>query len=273
MMEKIKAWIRKNEWLRRICSGVYRNTVYLAKIGYFQSMFRYFLKIAGPEKKKLRSLGFEKIKAYKSKTWRIGKGLDGAMRRYYMACYRGQKVFVKVAKHDATIRNEIAFAEYLQDRTPSFVCPAVLWDRTFAQETMMLAIEFTEGLSSLTLPRDPASFTALCDSFYDILEQLNALQIVHADIHKNNLMRDANGNLVLLDFGISVIRGVENGIDYVARPGTFYRSRREDQRIYDDAWSFLRQMDAFGLPEEWKQTESYRRIEDAVGRNQVVVRL
>jgi len=272
-MERIKAWIRKNKWLHRIFSGVYRNTVYLAKIGYFQSMLQYFLKIAGPEKKKLRALGFEKVKAYKSKTWRIGKGLDGACRRYYIAYYQGQKVFIKVAMHDATIRNEIAFAEYLQDRTPAFVCPAVLWDKNFGDDTMMLSIAFMDGLRSLTLPQTQEGFTALCDAFYEILEQLNELQIVHADIHKNNLMCDENGALVLLDFGISVIKGVENGIDYVARPGTFYRARREDQRIYDDAWSFLRQLDAFGVPEDWKQTESYRALEEAVGRNQVVVRL
>lgn len=272
-MEKIKAWIRKNKWLHRIFSGVYRNTVYLAKTGYFQSMFHYILKIAGPEKKKLRTYGFERVKAYKSKTWRIGKGLDGACRRYYTAYYRQQRVFIKVAMHDATIGNEIAFAEYLQGRTPDFVCPAVLWDKNFAQETMMLSIAFMEGLSSLKLPQTQEEFATLCDGFSEILEQLNALQIVHADIHKNNLMCDRQGKLVLLDFGISVIRGVENGIDYVARPGTFYKMRREDQRIYDDAWSFVCQMDALGIPEEWKETESYRRIVQAVGRNQAVVRL
>ena len=272
-MEKIKAFIRKQKWLHRIVSGVYRNTVYLAKIGYFQSMAQYLLKIAGPEKKKLRSLGFENIKAYKSKTWRIGKGLDGAQRRYYVAQYEGQKVFVKVAMHDATISNEITFAEYLQDKPLDFICPAVAWERDFAEQTMMLAIGFNEGLKTLALPQTQEEFEAMCQEFARILEQLNDLQIVHADIHKNNLMRNARGGLVLLDFGISVIKGRENGIDYVARPGTYYRTRREDQRIYDDAWSFLQQLDAFGVPQEWKLTDSYRCLEDAVGRNQAVVRL
>ena len=199
--------------------------------------------------------------------------MDGACRRYYVAYYQGQKVFIKVATHDATLRNEIAFAEYLQDRTPSFVCDAVLWDKTFAQDTLMLSIAYIEGLSSLKLPQTLEEFQVMCDAFLQMLDQLNDLQIVHADIHKNNLMLSSKGDLVLLDFGISVIRERENGIDYVARPGTFYKTRREDQRIYDDAWSFLRQLDALGVPESWKQTENYRRIEEAVGRNQIVVRL
>lgn len=273
MIEKVKAMIRGNKLLYRILAGTYRNTVYLVKCGYAQSMTKYLLKTAGPEKQKLRQMGYTGIKAYKSKTWRIGKGLDGAHRRYYTAFKDGKKVFIKVAMRDATIRNEIELAQYLQGKPLDFICPVVEFTQDFAPQTMMLANAFLDGVSSLELPSDISGFRDICRQFCVMLEQLDKHGVIHADIHKNNLMMINKKRLVLFDFGISMIRGQKNSIDYVARPGTFYTTPAEGQRVYDDAYSFVKQMEAFHLPEEWKATEEYQTIVKAIGSNAATVEL
>ena len=273
MIEKIKKMIRKCKWLYRMLAFTYRNTLYLVKCGYVKSMITYLCKIAGPEKKRLRQMGYAGIKAYKSKTWRTGRGRDGAQRRYYIARKDGQKVFIKVAKGDATIRNEIELAQYLQPYALDFVCPVVEYSREFAPDTMMLVNAFLDDVSSLELPSDVEGFQDVCRQFFEMLEQLDNCGVVHADVHKNNLMMVGKRRLVLFDFGISMIRGQKNSVDYVARPGTFYTTPREDQRIYDDAYSFVMQMERLGLPGEWKKLEEYQHIVDAIGHNAITVQL
>ena len=273
MIEKMKSFIRKHKLLYRILAGTYRNTIYLVKCGYVKSMIGYLLKTAGPEKKKLRAMGYTKPKAFKSKTWRIGKGLDGAQRRYYTAYKDGKKVFIKVAKFDATIRNEIELAQYLQDYSLDFVCPVVQYEKNFAPDTMMLANAYLDGVSSLKLPENAQDFAGLCDQFLHILQQLDHCGVIHADVHKNNLMLIDEKCLVLFDFGISMIKGQKNSIDYVARPGTFYTMPEQGRRVYDDAYSFVMQMQKLGLPEAWQSIPQYQAIKNAIGHNVGVVDL
>ena len=106
-------------------------------------------------------------------------------------------------------------------------------------------------------------FESQCREFLEILDALESRDIIHADIHKNNLMLDQQGHLVLLDYGISMILRQDNSVDYKARPGTFYREK-DGVRIYDDAYSFVMMLEGLGLPEQWKNAEIYRQVCDRV---------
>ncbi len=263
MITKLKKILRNHQKLHGFLTGVYRKTLYRVRPAHLKRMWQYRKNTAAAEVRKLKTYGFTHIHCFNTTSWRFGKGLDHAFRRYYTARYGAKKVFIKVAKNDATICNEIDVGRKLQNCSVLRGGQALVSDKEFAQSTMMLAMEFNEGLNTFHLPGTVEGFESQCREFLAILDALRQRQIIHADIHKNNLMLDAQGHLVLLDYGISMILGQENGVDYKARPGTFYREK-DGMRTYDDAYSFVTMMEGLGLPEQWKNAEIYRQVCDRI---------
>lgn len=102
----------------------------------------------------------------------------------------------------------------------------------------MLAVEYIDGLAKFILPGSKEGFSHICTEFLSIMDALEANGIVHADVHKGNLMIK-DDRLFLLDYGISKRDGVTNCIDYTARPGTYYKVSGT-VRTYDDAYSFIK---------------------------------
>lgn len=79
--------------------------------------------------------------------------------------------------------------------------------------------------------------------------------------------------MVLTDFGISKVPGSEiHPIDYRAHDGNYYITRG-NIRIYDDAYSLIRMLDACDIPPSYRQTECYQNIRELVGVHQNEVRL
>ena len=104
-----------------------------------------------------------------------------------------------------------------------------------------------------------------------ILDELKNRGIVHADIHKGNLMIK-NNHLYLLDYGISKVLNDGNTIDYNSRPGTFY-VESGNIRTYDDAYSFVETIVGLGASEEFKNIEEFENIKNRVGDFSFQVRI
>ena len=135
----------------------------------------------------------------------------------------------------------------------------------------MVAVEYLEGLQKFTVPTSIEEFSNLCVQFNYILDVLLKNDIVHADIHKGNLMTQ-NGKLILMDYGISMKKSSGNKIDYNARPGTFYRGNLKN-RIYDDAFSFVEMIQELNLPDAFISVDEFQKIVSKIGRNYVNVKL
>lgn len=71
------------------------------------------------------------------------------------------------------------------------------------------------------------------------------------------MLQRKDGSLVLLDFGISMAATVDNTVNYLARPGTFFKED-DNNREYDDVYSFLKMLDSLGVDEELKHTAPYK---------------
>lgn len=239
---KIRNEIYKHPHLVCIIRFIYHEIIEGFFNGYYLYMLKYLLTIKKKEFVALDALGFHDIKPYKTKSWRRGDELDRAHRRYYIAYYGSEPCFIKIAENDKTIQNEIEVANHIKDLQWSFVPATYLVEPNFMGSRKLLAISYKEGVHSI--PDDIAAeeLALLCVDFLEIHKSLLRANLVHADIHRGNLVLDANNHLLLLDFGISKFLDSSNNVDYVARPGTFFQVT-EWGRIYDDAFSFIKMIE------------------------------
>lgn len=243
---KIKNWlylkIKTIPWLFSISKKIYHEILVPMRTGRAYYWVWYCITLRRKEIQKLSKLGFSEIKPYKHNDWRIGEDTDRAYRRFYMARKGNTVCFIKVGKHDKTVCNEIAVHKRIECKRFSFTPNCVMVDENFGKDTVMLALEFFEGLHYIPETASEKDITRICGQFISIFHNLSNVNLVHADIHRGNLMLDNRDNVVLLDFGISKFLNDENIIDYVERPGTFYRFVGT-QRLYDDAYSFLQMLE------------------------------
>lgn len=271
MIDKLRNIFRKYPILFKRLSDIYQVFIAPIESGHFQYYLKYLFTIRHNEKKKLKKYGFKKIKPIAHKEWRIGQGKDNAYRRYYIGEYEERKCFIKIGKNDATVENEYLFGKNLKQVELKFSPRFITGDNFFDDNTTMLAIEYLDGLHKFSAPVSVEKFANLCKQFNDILDELFENNIVHADIHKGNLMTQ-NEKLVLMDYGISMKKDIGNKIDYKARPGTFYRDNC-GKRTYDDAFSFVEMINRLGLPEKYLNVKEYKDIVSKIGRNYINIKL
>lgn len=269
----MKELLRKYPLLFILLKKLYRGVIHPIQSGYAFGHSYYLFAIKKREVKKLSNLEFQNVCEFKPDTWRYGKGKDNAYRRYYTATFEGKKCFIKVAtKNDSTVSNEIDVQEYIQGRYWKFTPACLMTQRVFDKGIVMLANEYRLGLRPFVLPLTLDAFEKMCDCFCIIADSLYEAGLVHADVHRGNLLMDDAGSLVLLDFGISYILSKGNQVDYVARPGTFFRDSGQS-RLYDDIYSFIRVLEKEGLPEEWKQNAHYLNVMGRMGRCSIIIKL
>ncbi len=240
--------------------------------GYYWFMIRYRLSIHNNEVNKLKEMGFEDVIIFKSRTWRIGKGLDKAYRRYYTANYQHNPCFIKIAENDKTIQNEIITANRIKKENWNFTPSILIADPCFMGKRKLLAVSFTDGLHPIPNNITSDNLKILCAQFVQIHESLIKAHLVHADIHRGNLMLNSANHLVLLDFGISKFLNEDNEIDYKARPGTFYK-KTEQGRIYDDAYSFLKMIEKLPACATIDKSDEYKTIVNRIGLAQFEVKI
>ena len=264
-MASIKKILGSCPWLYKVLAAGYRHTVAPIRSGHMQHYICFLLRVYRKERAKLKTYGLEAAVPYDYRSWRIGKGKDGAVRRYYMAKYRGEKCFVKIGIQDATVANEQYILSALEGEAFSFSPRYIVGDGSFGQGVAMLAVAYIEDLAPFAIPKKPEDMENICHQFNEILDALARNRAVHADVHKGNLML-AKDKLYLLDYGISMIKGLPNHVDYVARPGTFYITG-DTGRIYDDAYSFVQMLAHMGIEESMTNGTEYRRIAERIGEN------
>lgn len=269
----IKNIIKKIPFAYKLLSFILYKVIMPFKSGFVKYYIYYCLSIKPNEIKQLKKRGFKNIKPFQPNTWRRGLGKDGAHRRYYLAIFDNDQCFIKVGKRDTTVKNEVRVAERLGKHSLRFVVPTVCFDKCFDDETVMIASKFVK-MHSITQELDCEKFASICKNYTSVLDNLRGLGIIHADIHKGNLMLDENNALILLDFGISIVNGMDIVVDYKARPGTFYVNSEDGmQRTYDDAYSFVKMVELLGIPNEWKKLSEYSEVKQRVGSFSVTIDL
>lgn len=264
MLHKLKKVVKSAPIIYKPLYFVKTKILYPIRSGHFTYYFKYTFSLKKKECAKLVSLGLDHPTPINFRDWRIGRGKDYAFRRYYLASFKGQKCFVKIGKNDATVRNEYETLSKISSETFNFSPKMLLGDANFEENTIMLAVQFVNGLSKFTLPDNKSDFEKMCNQFLNILEVLEAHKLVHADIHKGNLMLQGS-KLYLLDYGISMFLDAGNSINYVARPGTFYRNV-EDKRIYDDAYSFVKLIETLDSAYASENAEALQKIRDRIDK-------
>lgn len=219
----------------------------------------YFIFIRKNEINRIQQLGFENITPFDHNNWRIGEDEDRAYRRFYLGFMDGEKCFIKIGKHDKTVKNETEIQEKLRDKKFDFTPKCILINKKFDMDTVLIAVEYVDGLHKIPENIDTVLFQNICNDFLQIYQNMVKNELVHADIHRGNLMLNSQNRLVLLDFGISKFMYDYNNINYIERPGTFYR-KKGNYRIYDDAYSFIKMMQSITLPETVKKVSSFSSI-------------
>lgn len=258
----IKELLKKKPGLYSFLSDTYNHVFGPIKSGHLKYYLQYSVNGKKHEIGNLKSHGLVNIRPIMIPQWRIGHGRDGAHRRYYSGIINGEPCFIKIGYKDATVRNELNVM--MAQEEPFTNSPALLGgDLDFDEETVMLAIQFIPSLEKLAIPRSKEEFDGLCQNYLSILDDLKGRHIIHADIHKENLMLQGS-KLILLDYGISMMMDVGNDIDYISRPGTYY-TENNDIRTYDDAYSFIKTVEELGINESYKECISYQSIMNRIG--------
>ncbi|MDD4211350.1 MAG: AarF/UbiB family protein [Clostridia bacterium] len=272
-MKKIIKSIKPLYWLLK---NIYSKTILRLKNGHFKFMKEYKQSIKANDFEGLEKNELKNIKIWNFDSWKFDSGLDHSYRRYYTARYHGKKCFVKIAKNDLTVLNEIFIAE---QNFELFFSPKVyLTNRSFNGDSFLIVQEYIGNLKPLYKTKKYDVFEKWCGDFVNILDVLSKYKIVHNDIHKGNLLvRKKDNRLFLLDYGISTVLPDNKIIDYKARPGTFYKKTIVDDmetRIYDDAYSFVQEMYRLQFEEEWlKKSELFKEIEKKVGKTTFTTRV
>ena len=265
-MDKIKKTLNSHPILFRTAKKLYRGIIIPLKTGYYPFYLFYQLFVQQKEVSSLENLQFSNVMPFEPHTWRYGRGKDKAFRRYYTAYQNGIKYFVKIAtKNDSSVQNEIEIQTVLSKKEYDWTPTCIMAEKNFCKNMSVLIVKYEKGLRKFELPSTKEAFNKLCLKFVRILDDLYAIKVVHSDIHAGNLMLDLDNNLHLLDFGISKFIDMGNDVNYLARPGTFYRNTK-NKRIYDDAYSFVCLMDRIGLPTEWKDEAYYLEIKKRINR-------
>ncbi len=251
-------------------SLIYRKIFAPIISGHMQYYIRYYFTVRRSEIRKLKNTGFKSIRSCKYNEWRIGKGKDLAYRRYYLAQFEEQKCFIKIGTNDSTVKNECLVLENYKNHSFRFSPQYIKGNLAFDNDTVMIAVSYIEGLSKFEMPKTLSEFEGICSQFIEILNVLEDADLVHADIHKGNLTLK-NQKLYLMDYGISIIKSKGNEVDYISRPGTFYKLI-ENTRIYDDAYSFVSMIEQEKNHHAFEDCVSYKKIKEKIGNNVFIVK-
>ena len=231
--------------------------------GYTYHKIVYDLLYYMKDKNELKKLGFNNIKKYKIENWRFGNEKDKVYRRYFTGTYDGKICFVKIAKNDLTIRNEIKIQKLIKKYDFNYSPKTILIVDNFNFSYSLLAIEFIENLRTIDEITSKTEFEKFCEDFLKTLKEFEKIGLIHADINKGNLMLCDRG-LILFDYGISYCKNINNEINYFDRPGTFYIDK-EKTRTYDDAYSFVKLIESYKKFDNYLNSKSYVAIEDRIG--------
>lgn len=266
MIDKIRNALIKYPIIFKFAKMAYRNIIVPVNTGYFPQYYFYCIFIKYKEIEALKKLKFTSINVYKPTIWRYGRGKDNAFRRYYTAFKDSKKYFIKIAtKNDSSVQNEIEIQGLLSEKGYYWTPTCIISKKNFYGNVSILAIEYKENLKEFTFPFNKNDFIKISLEYVKVLDELNEIKLVHSDIHAGNLMLDDNNNLYLLDFGISRFINKDNKVDYLARPGTFYRENGVIRR-YDDAYSFICLLDKLNIPKDWKKEYCYIEIKRRIDR-------
>jgi len=214
---------------------------------------------------KLSAYGFSDISTHQVRRWlRIIRG-EFLIRFYYFAKLNGEPCFIKIAKRDHTLKNEIYVNKYLIAHGATFMPRLLISDVDFDKDRTMLAFEAISDMREFEMPDNVTTFESVCKDFEDIFNFFREHGIIHNDVNDSNLLLDLNNHIILIDFGIAKSPESDNShFRNSVQRGLYYQSSA-DSRLYDDAYSFIRMLDDHNIPDVFRQNACYKRIEQLVG--------
>ena len=232
----------------------------MIKLIKFKSLSLKIHLIAIYEKRKIKKLGFHKLKF-------IGWTPYSSTRRFYKGFLNNDKCFIKVTNKSSTTLNEIYVLEKLKEFQFTFVPTTYLVDQNFQKNTL-LAIPYYEHTKIEDVINNVETFDFICKSFINILHSFYEIGFVHGDLHKGNVLV-CNNNLIVIDFGISTFISDKQKIDYIKHFGTYfetYENGNKTIRRYDDAFSVVCMIESLNLPSQWLNRDYFKAIKTLVGR-------
>jgi serine/threonine protein kinase len=181
--------------------------------------------------------------------------------------------FENVCK-EVAIQNIISSIEYEKNGAKYFCSSPVLriykMDNTQGKTSEFLINDVTHMLllemNVLTEIKEPVIYNDFVNIFHDFLRILNAIQIKgiqfsHCDVKLNNIMKDSNGNLRLIDFGMSSIHFIQQtGYSFILLSPTDECGWLAEKNIdypEKDVLQFLLSASVFDLDDKAKKFREY----------------
>ena len=270
IVNRLRQIFKNNRKIYKIMSLIYRKLVLPIISGHSFYNLKYNIFVKNKEICQLEQMGLSNICVFKQNTWRIGRSEDKALRRYYTGNYANLPCFVKIASGDKTVENEINIQKKIHKKFFQFTPKYLTSIDAVSGQKSILVVEYLIDLHPI--PDNPSYdlLISISRQFNNILDSFAKIGLVHADIHRGNMLLDSKENLVILDFGISKFVDVDNNVNYIERPGTYYK-QIDNYRIYDDAYSFVQMIKKLDVQDDFYNTNEYKLINNKIGKVQVKV--
>jgi len=218
--------------------------------------------------KKLESYGLRDIKIYHFRVWlwwqwRKAATESNTKRYYYKANFNNKTCFVKLAKNDYAIKNEIFMCKYLTRSGIGFVPEYLLSDEDYDKYTSLLVTGFISDMRLFTLPADEKTFESICGEFEQILYCFTQHNVFHGDISASNVLMDSENHITIIDFALGSAPGSE--VYKLKNPRGINYRLSGNVCTYDNAYSFIKLLDDCGIGGAYKNKDCYKSIERLIG--------
>lgn len=141
--------------------------------------------------------GFENIKATN-----LNKKNTSGFGYFFVADYKGKKVFIKCGNGSVYAKKEFELYDYLNKQNSNYFPQGIMY-RNLQNNRMFLCIEFIDGETFAHFNFKEASkekLTKIFESLINISEILFKNKFIHRDINQGNLIIEEDGTVKLIDF-------------------------------------------------------------------------
>lgn len=240
---------------------------YLISQHFYSSYFFFLLKKKNYIFKKIKQLGFKKIKPYKPSTWKLISKKRVFNRMRFLALDNGNnKIFIKVGYKDLPTLNECNVAKYLFENNiklnHGLNCLIYDLDNDFS----FCAYEFLEGGLNFCDFFKSNDFESGCSAINQALDEFNKYSLVHCDLNNFNFYF-TGGKLILLDFGTMKVDGKSLTKNLESKHLGCLYDQNQNFLIYDDAKSIVKRIQAYHYDSNHEDSFEYKKLINKIGEN------
>ncbi|MDB9949584.1 phosphotransferase, partial [Porticoccaceae bacterium] len=198
---------------------------------------------------------------------------------FFKGRHKGQDVFIKLYLDRRKSQRESRILEYVNSFSGELLVPEFIDDGVYSGGYFVL-LERLEAKSLKTIMGAITfeAFQGVLEQFIYILGEFSRMEIVHCDITPDNIMVTKKGELVIIDFEYSTIKGSSDYQDLIFAKRSVLKSLGGAFSMpgysWDDAYSFLSiakeiiNRNNFSKNNLSKIEEKLQILEDLIGENQ-----